>query len=113
MTFVDVVTTGPVDSLGERGESEVRTDIPGCHHRPLTFDESHELGYGVTTEAWRTTIPLRWLDPALVQRVLDADDADLIEVNGNLFMIDGGVKPFTDAAGRPWKATVISKRQFG
>lgn len=106
VTFVSYTPTGVTSALGTRQKAETLTEVPGCHHRPLTFTETPEHETNVSTETWKTTAP-----PTPV--VLAAKAGDVIRVNGVTFHIIGGPQPHTDLSGHPFKVTLTSRRQTG
>lgn len=111
MTFVSYTDAATPGQLGTYQQIETLTDAPNCHHRPLTYKESIELGYDVATELWKTTIPIGEYTDALRQKIMDAQPDDAIRVDGRQYLIVGGVQPYKDFTG--WfKATVISKKQI-
>lgn len=107
VSYSDADTPG---ELGTYAQVETLTAAPNCRHRPLTYNETYELGYDVATAMWKTTIPIGEYDDALRQRVISAKNDDTIRVDGTQYQIVGGVMPFKDFTG--WfKATVISRKQ--
>lgn len=113
ITFVHYTQSGTADALGHKPISETRTDAPNCRHRPLTFTEIVEAQLDVATEMWRSTIPVHEYGQSLRDTVMTAEPEDAIEVDGQLYQIVGGVRTHPDAAGIPFKATIISKKQIG
>ena len=110
MTFVSYSDADTPGELGTYPQVETLTDAPHCHHRPLTYQETIQLGYDVTTEMWKTTIPIGEYPDALRQKVMAAKPDDAIRVDGTQYLIVGGTQPFKDFTG--WfKATLISKKQ--
>lgn len=110
VTFVSYSDAATPGELGTYPQVETLTNAPHCHHRPLTYQETLELGYDVATEMWKTTIPIGEYSDALRQQIVSAQNDDAIRVDGTQYRIVGGVMPFKDFTG--WfKATVISKKQ--
>lgn len=99
-------------ALGTYPQVETLVELPGCHHRPLTFSETAELQFDVATEMWRTTIPIGEYGTTALNAVLAIKPGDAIRVNGQEYQIVGGVRPHDDFE-RPFKATIISKKQIG
>lgn len=119
MTFgPDVVTLvrrtdGPVPGeLGTYPQVETTTDLPGCHHRPLTFAETAELEFDIATEMWRTTIPIGEYSSDLRDAVLAAQPRDAIRVDGEEYEIIGGARSHKDFSSL-FKTTIISKKHIG
>ena len=79
------------------------TPISGVRFRPLSTTEVIEL-YQKAIEVWRLTAP-----PAEAVMALTAND--LVRHNGVVYEIDGGIEPYTDASGVPFKVTILCKRQ--
>jgi hypothetical protein len=111
VTFVSYSDAATPGELGTYPQVETLIDAPNCHHRPLTFQETIELGYHVATAMWKTTIPIREYSDALRQQIFAVQPDDVIRVNGTQYLIVGGVMPHKDFSG--WfKATVLSKKQI-
>ena len=106
VTVITYTPTGVTSALGKRQKSETLTEVPGCHHRPMTFTESPHGDTNVATETWQTTAPPH---PAVL--VLKAGDA--IRVDGMTYQVIGGAQPHADHTGRPFKVTLTSQRQTG
>ena len=107
VSYSDADTPG---ELGTYPQVETLTSAPGCRHRPLTYNETIELGYDVATEMWKTTIPIGEYSDALRQQIVSVKNDDTIRVDGAQYQIVGGVMPFKDFTG--WfKATVISRKR--
>jgi hypothetical protein len=120
VTLVQHITSG-VDELGTSIMDEIRTDIPGCRHRPMVpgsargaglvrAEKEPETGVSVATSWWQTTIPMIPTTTAALM-ALQADDS--IEVGGVVYQIVGNLHPFTDATGKVTKMTIHSERQTG
>lgn len=105
------VKTGTPDELGEYELVPVTVDAPGCRHRPLTFAETVEMALDIATEYWRTTLPTHEYDSTILSALALLKNNDAIEVDGQEYQIVGGVRPFDDLAGNPFKATIISQKQ--
>lgn len=110
VTFVHLVKTGTVDELGNADMATVEKAAPGCRHRPLAHHEVIEAGLDVSTQWWRTTLPLFKYPADVLAAALGAEGQDIIKVNGKRYQIDGGVRPHGDMASVPFKMTIISKR---
>ncbi len=112
ISLTALIEDGVPDKLGIEGVEE-DTDIAyGCRHRPLTFQETVNLGYDIATEMWRSTIPIAEYDATLQAKLLALKPQDIIYVNGQKYQIQGGVRPHADMAGNPFKVTIISKKQI-
>lgn len=111
VTFVQYSNAATPGELGTYPQVETLTAAPGCHHRPLTYRETAELGYDVATEMWKTTIPIGEYSDALRQKIVAAKPDDVIRVDGVQYQIVGGVQVYKDFT-TYFKATVISKRQI-
>lgn len=112
VTIVDK-TDGPTKgALGTYPQVETLTNLPGCHHRPLTFKETAELQFDVATEMWKTTIPIGEYSAPVLAKVLAIKPRDAIRIDGVDYQIEGGVRPHDDFE-KPFKATIISKKQIG
>ena len=109
---VDRAPGGTPDELGNYVLTETLFDMPGCRHRPLTFQEKIDLQFDIATEMWKSTIPLFEYDSTLQGKVKALGANDVIRVDGNDYQIVGGARPFDDFT-RPFKATIISKLQTG
>lgn len=106
------VETGTPDQLGNYELVPVDVNAPGCRHRPLTFAETVELELDIATEYWRTTMPTHEYDGTVLSALALLKNNDAIEVDGQEYQIVGGVRPFDDLAGNPFKATIISQKQI-
>lgn len=113
VTMVDLEKTGSPDELGNFTLAETLTNAPGCRHRPLTFKETAEMQFDIATEYWRTTIPTLEYGSSLLSRVLAIKPNDVIRVGGQDYQIEGGIRHHVDMEGRPFKATIISKKHIG
>lgn len=100
MIFV-AITDGVKDRLGVAAQIRTPVSVTGCRFRPLTAQEKVALT-DEAIEIWKGTAPP---DP----KVLSAKAVDEVQVDGVTYQIDGGVKPFPDADGRPYKVTVLCK----
>lgn len=100
------------DELGNYAQVETLITAPGCRHRPLTFKETAELAFNISTELWKTTIPIGEYAPALVAQLMTTQPNDVIRVDGIQYAIVGDLMPFDDFTG-PFKATIFSKRHTG
>lgn len=109
ISYVD----GPTASeLGTYQQVPVSTDLPGCRHRPLTFQETAELQFDVGTQLWKSTIPIGEYS-SMIQDQLRAVLPDAtITVSGVQYSVIGGVEVFDDFTG-PFKATIYSKKHIG
>lgn len=105
--------SGAADDLGHQGATETITAAAGCRHRPLTFRETAELEIDIATQPWRTTLPMKNYDAPTLAALLALKNNDVITVDGLTYKIIGGVRPFPDRFGNPFKATIISQIQRG
>lgn len=112
VVFISRQQTGPSDSLGEVPIVDVPTSAPGCRHRPLKPTEKVELNLDIATEYWRSTLPLFEYAAPLLAIAKAAKNTDVIEVDGQEYQIIGGVQPFDDLEGMPFKMTIISQKQI-
>jgi hypothetical protein len=111
VTFVSYSDAATPGQLGTYPQVETLIEAPNCRHRPMTSKEAVELGYDVSTEMWKTTIPICDYSDALRQQIVAVQNDDAIRVDGTQYRIIGSVMPFKDFTG--WfKATVISKKQI-
>lgn len=109
VSYVDAATPG---ELGTYPQVELLTDLPGCRHRPLTFQETAELQFDVAMELWKTTLPISEYSAGLRNALAAALPDSTIRVGGNQYSIIGGVEMFDDFTG-PFKATIYSKKYIG
>lgn len=109
VTHADSATPG---ELGTYTQVEATVDLPGCHHRPLTFAETAELQFNIGTELWRTTIPIGEYTEDKRNAALAVEPGDAIRVHGYEYQVVAGVRPFDDFT-RPFKATIISEKHIG
>lgn len=114
-THIVIDKSQPADELGHFPRIQTITALPGCRHRPLTFNEVIELGYEVGTEMWKSTVPIGVYDqsnsPALTALYAMRQGESFI-VAGRKYEIVVAARPHDDLAGRPFKATIVSKRQI-
>ncbi len=113
ITFVSYTDSGTAGALGTYQQTETLTAATGCRHRPLTFAETAEYDVDISTELWKSTIPVGEYSVTLRSAILAAKANDEIRVDGIKYKIIGGVKHHVDMDGQPYKATVISKRHEG
>lgn len=113
ITLQHFVPTGDADDWGEYTMVAQETDLDRCRHRPLSARELVELGYTVGDMRWKATLPTHLYDDTQMSALLELQHDDLIVVNGQDYQVDGGVKPFDDLNGSPFKATIITKKQTG
>jgi hypothetical protein len=111
--FTHLEKSGASDELGNFDLVPVNHDATNCRHRPMTFAETAELEFDIATEYWRSTIPVHIYDDTLRAAVMDAKANDKITVNGVKYQIIGGPRTHPDAAGNPFKTTIISKKATG
>jgi hypothetical protein len=108
-----------VDALGAAVFTPTNTAIPGCRHRPVTpvtsgsggearSEKTTEVGVGVSSSWWKSTIPI---NSATSAAVLSIQPNDAIMVGGVTYEVVSGSHVFTDLAGHPFKATVVSVLQ--
>ncbi len=106
VTFVSYAETGSRGALGTYAQAETATDVVGCRHRPMAFQETSEYDVDVATELWRTTAPP---EPA----VLAAPADGVLRVDGVTYRIIGGPRCHADLDGTPFKVTIVSQRTTG
>jgi hypothetical protein len=104
--FVTITTSGEPDEFGVRPETETIVEVAGCRHRPLSASEASEVGVEISTQVWKTTAP-----PSAA--AIAAESTGRLTVDGDTFQIIGGAQPFTDMDSRPFKVTILSKKQEG
>ena len=109
VSYVDAALPG---ELGTYPQVELLTDMPGCRHRPLTFQETAELQFDVGTELWKSTVPIGEYSPTLRAALFAARPDSRIRVGANQYSIIGGVECFDDFSA-PFKATIYSKKHIG
>jgi hypothetical protein len=105
------VKTGAPDALGQYQLIPIVVDAPGCRHRPLTFQESAEYNLDIATQPWKTTLPTHEYDGTILAALAALKPEDAIVVDGQEYQIVGGMRPFEDLAGNPFKATIVSQKQ--
>lgn len=108
--FVDGPTPGELGTYPQI--PQVTAAMPGCRHRPLTFQETAELSFEVGTQLWKSTIPIGEYSPTLQATLMSVKPDAVIEVRGLHYQLIGGVEVFDDFAG-PFKATIFSKKFIG
>lgn len=113
ITFIHLEKSGTPDELGHYTMVPVSHDAPFSRHRPLSFKEAVELQFDIATEFWRSTLPVHLYTDPVRAAVLGATAEDVIEVDGQEYQIVGGVRTHPDAAGLPFKTTIISQKQIG
>ena len=109
VTHVDSATMG---DLGTYVQTEVTVELPGCHHRPMTFTETAELQFNIGTEPWKTTIPIREYPESVRDALATVQPNDTLRVDGREYNIIAGVRVHNDFTG-PFKATIISEKHTG
>ena len=110
--LVSLTNAATPGELGTYEKIETITPAPGCHHRPLTFSEITDLQYDIAAEMWKTTIPIGEYSESLREKVLQINGGDKIRVNGQDYLIVGGVRPFKDFS-TLFKATIVSQKHTG
>lgn len=113
IVFQRMQKSGNPDELGQYTMVPAPVSAPGCRHRPLAFQEIVELSLDIATEYWRSTLPLLEYSSSLVTTIKATKPDDVITVAGQDYQIIGGVRPFDDLEGKPFKATIISQKQIG
>lgn len=113
ITFTTFEKSGDPDEYGNYTLVETSTSVGGARHRPLTHKEVVDLQFDVATQWWRSTLPLGEYDPADIVIICAVPPNSVIDVDGERYQIDGGVRPHPDMEGRPFKMTIISKKQIG
>lgn len=109
VSYVDAALPG---ELGTYPQVELLTDMPGCRHRPLTFQETAELQFDVGTQLWKSTIPIGEYSTGVAAMLRAVEPDATITVDGIKYSVIGGVEVFDDFAG-PFKATIFSKKHIG
>lgn len=118
ITIMSRSQTG-VDELGAAIISTVCTDVTGCLHMPVApitsgsggearSEKTTEIGVGVSTSWWKSTLPVNRANRAAV---LSITPDDAIKVDGQVYEIISWPHPFTDGVGRPYKVTIVSEIQ--
>jgi hypothetical protein len=105
--------TGEPDELGNYAVDEVVYTATNCRHRPLNYEETVRYELDIATEWWRSTLPIHEYSSSLLAAIKAMPPDAVIEVDGQEYQIQGGVRPHDDFGGRPFKATIISKKQIG
>jgi hypothetical protein len=113
IVFRSSETTGAPNDLGEFATVITDTPAPGCRHRPMSTSEMVEMKFDVSTRLWKSTLPLFEYDDDLVELISFFPPTDAIVVDGVSYQIVGGVRPYPDRWGNPYKATIISQIQSG
>lgn len=110
------VTLGVKDANGVRPKARVQVNVSGCRFRPLRADETEGQTH-TTDEAWKCTAPpdaVVLAATAIDELVYDgSDDPQRGDNDRNVYQIDGGILPFTDETGLPYKVTVIATKKTG
>lgn len=104
--FVTITTSGEPDEFGVYPETETVVEVPGCRHRPLNATEAAEVGVSIGTQVWKTTAPPE-------AAAIAAKSTGHLKVGDDTFHIVGGAQPFSDMGSRPFKVTILSKKQEG
>ena len=94
------------DNLGVNKETPVETPVGGCRFRPLTFSETAQTEFDVSTQIWKCTAPP-------VSAILAADSTGYLRVDGNTYSIVAGPELFTDMEGAPFKVTLLATKHDG
>ena len=105
--------TGTPDELGNYEVDEATYTARNCRHRPLNFEEIVRYELDIATEWWRSTLPIHEYSSSLLATIKATPPDSVIVVDGQEYQIQGGVRPHADFGGRPFKATIISKKQIG
>src|SRR5258708_4559910 len=113
VTTRTLTKTGTPDELGNYTLVPIDVAYEGCRHRPLTFRETAELQFDVATEYWRTTMPLCDYSAGQVAALKAVPANAIVSVHGQPYQIEGGLRPFDDMEGNPFKATIISQKHIG
>lgn len=105
VTFVTVTENLAVrDRYNQPTKVRVGVAVPNCRFRPMTAQETIDLG-DVVNDPYKCTAPP-------VAAVLAADSIDEVVVAGVTYQIVGGVRVFPDLDGDPFKVTVICERRL-
>lgn len=111
VTFVARTATGSAGRLGTKAKNPLSVDAPGCRHRPLRASEKPEWLTNVSTQVWKTTVPIGEYAPVVVDTIMAAAKANsVIRVDGVEYQIVGGGQPFDDMSAL-FKLTVLSQVQ--
>jgi hypothetical protein len=112
VTLVTHVDGSTVGELGTYTQTEVTIELPGCHHRPMTFTETAEAEFNIGTEPWKTTVPIREYSESVREALAAAQANDTLRVGGREYNIIAGVRVHSDFSG-PFKATIVSEKHTG
>lgn len=105
VTFVAVTENLTVrDRYNQPTKVRAETAVANCRFRPLTAQESIELG-DIVQDPYKCTAPP-------VAAVLSASANDEVKVAGVTYQIVGGVRVFPDLEGDPFKVTIIVERRL-
>lgn len=105
VTFVAITENTSIrDAYNKPTIVRTNTAVTGCRFRPLTVTEQVNTG-DIATQIWKGTIPP-------VTAALNAQPMDEVIVNGVTYQIIGGVMPFTDLSGTPFKVTIRCVRRI-
>jgi len=121
VTLIHYAETG-YDAGGAGLLGPTITVVPGCRHRALVpvaargggearAEKGAEIGVGVATGWWQTTIPINPYNTALTNAVLALTASDAIQCFGDTYQIIGDIHKFTDQSGNLKKVTILSERQ--
>lgn len=110
LTFVVFANTGTKGRLGTYPQGPSPTDVPGCHHRPLSFKEAAEYDLNTSTQVWKTTVILSSLTDPQRAAVLALEPDGEIRDGDVPFKVIAGPQVFNDM-GAPFKVTILSQRK--
>lgn len=106
VTVVTFTLDDDEDNLGVRAEIPSETAVTGCRFRPLSFAETAQTEFDVSTQIWKCTAP-----PAAA--ILAADEKGYLRVDGDTYSIVAGPQPFCDMEGRVFKVTLLAQKHDG
>lgn len=106
VTVVTFTLDDDEDNYGVKRETEVETDVVGCRFRPLTFTETAQTEFDVSTQVWKCTAPP-------VEAILAADSTGYLRVDGDTYSIIAGPQLFTDMSGAAFKVTLLATKHDG
>lgn len=106
VTVVTFTLSDEEDNLGVRAETTSDVDVPGCRFRPLSFAETAQTEFDVSTQIWKCTAPP-------VAAILAADEKGYLRCDGATYSIVAGPQLFTDMSGQPFKVTILAQKHDG
>lgn len=103
VTIVNITESVTEDEWNIPLPDPEETVVGGCRFRPMAFTET----IGLTDkpgQVWKLTAPP-------VAAVLAIKPDSQIKFGDDVYEIEGGARPFTDASGSLFKVTVLCRRQ--